>query len=377
MTFAHTHVEYSRGSLALGTPYELPQGDTETIIAGIFAEIFGIDRVGANDHFFDLGGDSLIAEVFAMRLLDRTGYDFNLASLFETGSPREIADVLCRPSDESTPQEDGRPPIFMVHGRNGISFPRPDFVKSLAEGQKLRLFELPGLRGGRSYDSVEDIAGVYVAQLLDEYPRGPILLAAFCAGGLIALEMAAQFSELGRPIEHLVLLDPPMHAGSMGRIGAREHWPPPRKWAEAIVESLLPAPLLRRRREMSYRGLLAGKMLVDPVQRAKWADFPLSTIPRAKLSAAYSVYRPKPYTGPVTVFSSEEPDSAFQAGTKIAQLLPRSTVELVAKTHSDIDDPAVGRAMQTAFDVALSGHGTHAGVDNRSSADQRALAAIA
>ena len=306
-------------------------------------------------HFFDLGGNSLIAEVFAMRVRERTGYDLSLSSLFENGSPRAIAEFLGAPSGQiarTLKQGGGRPSIFMVHGRSGISFPRPDFVQSLAAGQQLRMFELPGLRGGRCYDSVEDIAAVYVAQLQDEYPRGPILLAAFCAGGLIALEMDAQFARLGRPIHHLVLLDPPMHAGSMGRGGAHTLWLPPRKWLEALLESVLPASLVRRQRELRYRGLIVGKMLVVPVQRARWADFPFSTIPRAKLSAAYSVYRPKPYHGAVTIFSSEEPDSAFQAGSKLANLLPRSRVELISQTHSDIDDPAVGRAMQLAFDVA-------------------------
>ncbi len=105
---------------------------------------------------------------------------------------------------------------------------------------------------------------------------------------------------------------------------------------------------------------------MDPVQRAKWAEFPLSTIPRARLSAAYSVYRPKPYPGHVTVFSSEEPDSAFRAGTRLVQLLPQSQVELLAKTYADVDDPAVARAMQTAFDTALASDG----------AGERALAAI-
>jgi thioesterase domain-containing protein len=255
----------------------------------------------------------------------------------------------------------------MVHGRTGIAFPRADFLQSLAEGQKLRMFELPGLRGGRSYDTIEDIAGVYVAQLLDEYPRGPILLASFCAGGLIALEMADQLAKMGRPIHHLVLLDPPTHAGSLGRAGASALLPPPRKWMNAVMESLLPASVVRRRRELKYRELLTQKMLADPVQRAEWADLPFSTIPRARLSAAYSLYRPKPYRGSVTLLSSRAHDSAFQAGSNLAKLLPQLRVELVAKTHSDIDNPDVGRAMQKAFDAALGREGTRASYDRQSS----------
>jgi thioesterase domain-containing protein/acyl carrier protein len=360
MSLAHAHIEVSRGSLELCTPYEAPRGELETIIADIFAEIFGLDRVGANDHFFDLGGDSLIAEVFAMRVRERTGYDFSLASLFENGSPRAIAELL-RGSASKSP-DGGRPPIFMVHGRNGISFPRPDFVQSL-NGQKLRLFELPGLRSGHCYNYVEDIAAAYVVQLLDEYPKGPILLGAFCAGGLIALEMAAQLAKRGRSIHHLVLLDPPMHAGTLGRGASDQSWMPiwkwwpPRKWISKLRKCVRPASLVRREHELRYYKTLVEEMVGNSVQRAQWADFPYSMTPRAKLLAACRVYRPNPYHGPVTVFSSEEPDSAFRAGSNLSNLLPQSRVELVAKTHSDIVDPAMARAMQLAFDQALRGHG--------------------
>ena len=49
----------TRESLGLGTAYEAPAGELEKLIAGAFADVFELDRVGANDEFFDIGGDSL------------------------------------------------------------------------------------------------------------------------------------------------------------------------------------------------------------------------------------------------------------------------------------------------------------------------------
>jgi acyl carrier protein len=89
--------------LRLPVPYEAPNGDLETLIARIFTEIFGIDRVGANDEFFDVGGDSLLAEVLSMRIAESIGLEFPVSSLLENGSPRLIAALLSRrPSEDAT-----------------------------------------------------------------------------------------------------------------------------------------------------------------------------------------------------------------------------------------------------------------------------------
>jgi hypothetical protein len=54
--------------------YEAPQGELETRLAAIWADVLKMDRVGRNDNFFELGGHSLLA----MQVMARIRHIFNL-----------------------------------------------------------------------------------------------------------------------------------------------------------------------------------------------------------------------------------------------------------------------------------------------------------
>ncbi|HEX2208939.1 MAG TPA: amino acid adenylation domain-containing protein, partial [Longimicrobium sp.] len=71
--------------------YVAPRTPSEEIVAGIWAELLGMDRVGARDGFFALGGHSLLGTRVVSRIRERLGAEVPLAALFEAPRLDEFA----------------------------------------------------------------------------------------------------------------------------------------------------------------------------------------------------------------------------------------------------------------------------------------------
>ncbi|NOZ55917.1 MAG: hypothetical protein GXO73_03885, partial [Calditrichaeota bacterium] len=60
-----------------------PRSPTEELLAEIFAEVLGLERVSPTDDFFELGGHSLLATQLASRVKRAFGIDLPLREVFE------------------------------------------------------------------------------------------------------------------------------------------------------------------------------------------------------------------------------------------------------------------------------------------------------
>jgi amino acid adenylation domain-containing protein len=180
----------------LARPFRAPRGELETALCAAFAAVLGLDSVGADDGFFELGGDSLLAIRLLHQLRVSGVADYTPTRLFESPTPAKLATAQTfaaqrRDTGPALPDE----PIAII-GMAG-RFPGADdieaFWNNLCEGtESIRVFSPeeidpsvpPALRDHPDYvrargviDGIEDFDAAFFgigpkeAQLMDPQQR--------------------------------------------------------------------------------------------------------------------------------------------------------------------------------------------------------------
>ncbi len=194
-------------------PRVAPVGDLETQIAGLFAKLIGAPDVGAEDNYFELGGNSLVAVQLLAEVQRRFGLRLPLAAIVTVGTPRALARAIQHEvaSDQCLvplkPSSSGSN-LFLIHDADGETL----LYRNLA----LRMPKWLGVYGvqprsvGRvrmAHATITAAAAAYVAEILRVQPHGPYHLGGLCAGGVLAFEMGRQLVAAGHRVGSLFFID--------------------------------------------------------------------------------------------------------------------------------------------------------------------------
>ena len=115
-----------------GDRYRAPSTPAEEILAGIYARVLRLERVGVDDSFFDLGGNSLLAMRVIAAIHESFGADVAVRTLFETptvaglaglvaagSSRRRVLVPVTRPDVVPLSSAQGR--LWFLHRLEGVS----------------------------------------------------------------------------------------------------------------------------------------------------------------------------------------------------------------------------------------------------------------
>jgi phthiocerol/phenolphthiocerol synthesis type-I polyketide synthase E len=196
-------------------PVNQVEDATTRELVRIWQQLLGVESVGVDQNYFDLGGDSVLAVHLFAEIERVFKVKLPLATLFEAPTIQELAGILRSeaPSNAWSPlvtiQDSGsRPAFFCVHGAGGNVLIYRELAENLGSDQPFYGLQSQGLDG--SYPPltrIEDMAALYVEAIRRRQPRGPYLIGGYCGGGLIAFEVAQQLRSEGEEIALLALLD--------------------------------------------------------------------------------------------------------------------------------------------------------------------------
>jgi len=198
----------------------LSRDDVDSALKEMWERLLGVENVGANADFFQLGGHSLIAVRLFSEIRAQFQVELGLSTLFEartlgalTGRVREeqkkrggkpVGELHC-----VVPIRTGgsRVPFFCIHGVGGNVLNYEELVRHLDTDQPVYGVQSRGLSGVSADTTIEKMAAVYVEEIRQVQPEGPYMVGGQSFGGLVAYEIGCQLEAEGQPVGLVALID--------------------------------------------------------------------------------------------------------------------------------------------------------------------------
>lgn len=218
----------------LDNDYVEASDDVERTLVGFWEELLGVDQVGVQDSFFDLGGHSLIAVRLFSKIQQTYDVDYPISILFEAPTIAHCAALIKESiGDASVDNDDGKQgkhqtrythlvpmhagkpgsatPFFLVAGMFGNVLNLRHLAHLVGADRPFYGLQARGLYGDHEpHETFEDMARDYIAEMKTVQPEGPYYLGGFSGGGITAFEIARQLVAAGDKIATLILLDTPL-----------------------------------------------------------------------------------------------------------------------------------------------------------------------
>lgn len=187
----------------------------------VFEDVLRLPRVGIDESFFDLGGDSLrLVELLAAiekrfgKALDATAVMAHptiggLAPLLEQQrtAPAELIVEL-----RKGPENGSAPPLFCIPGAGGIGVEFYPLSRRLPDDQPVIVLRSSGTDGhSHPPATIDALLDEHIRHILtwrdDHNDTRPVRLMGYSLGGIFAWEIAQRLHARNIPVDHIFLID--------------------------------------------------------------------------------------------------------------------------------------------------------------------------
>ena len=189
-------------------------------------------------------------------------------------------------------------PFFCVHGAGGNVLNFRELAKHLGAEQPFYGLQARGVGGEPPAKSVEEMAELYMADILHARPQGPYLLGGYSGGGVVAYELAQRLRATGHEVPLVAFLDT-FHPQTVGR---------KRTFREQMDELLREGPVWLAKRGKGKLERHLNELSTElKMLYCQSNDLPLPIeLRELQLTRSFrevaARYQPRAYPGPVTLF---------------------------------------------------------------------------
>ncbi|MEU2073172.1 amino acid adenylation domain-containing protein [Streptomyces sp. NPDC013489] len=252
-----------------------PRTPQEQVLRGLFAEVLGVEDLGIDDSFFDLGGHSLLVTRLTRRILALLGVELPIREVFENptvaGLARRLAGGVgtehsADPFAVVLPLKTGgdQKPLWWLHPGGGLGWSYMGYAPHLTDDRPSLAVQARGLDGGGELPrSIDEMVSDYLREMFRVQPEGPYHLVGWSFGGTLAHAVAGELQRRGHEVALLALLDaaPSVFFKASKDAPAEEV----RKMFEAYVAMAEYADLVDRMTEIQIEHLALMREFTSPV----------------------------------------------------------------------------------------------------------------
>jgi acetoacetyl-CoA synthetase len=184
------------------------------VLAQIWQRVLERPSVGAEDNFFDLGGDPSLAVKLFSEIAKVSGRELPPLTIYQAPTMAALACLLeettTRRFPTLVPLRTGSrwPAIFITHGLGGSVMEIFHLVREIQSEHPIYGLQSKGFDGDEEpLARVEDIAQEYLEAMKQLQPRGPYALLGYSFGGLVMLEIAQCLRVSGEKVVLLEMLE--------------------------------------------------------------------------------------------------------------------------------------------------------------------------
>ncbi|GGK97911.1 amino acid adenylation domain-containing protein [Nocardia jinanensis] len=202
-----------------------PASRLEEEVVRAYGHVLGVERVGADDDFYALGGNSLRSVQVVSELKKELDYDVPISWILTDPRPVDLAKRIESAmrsghtyADPATafgvevllPIRTGgdRPPLFCIHPASGLAWSYRPFAEYLSPDRPIYGIQAPQISGETPGPAtIEETARRYFDEIRKVQPHGPYHLLGWSLGGQIAHAIAVEMRAAGEQVALLALLD--------------------------------------------------------------------------------------------------------------------------------------------------------------------------